>query len=69
MNNQGRLIKLDAIKRTRTTAKEREEWQRAITFINFGDGNYQFNARHYSVSVLADGWVSVKRRSTKPSSK
>ena len=67
--SQGKTIKLADMKRTRTTAKEREEWQRAITFINFGDGNYQFNARHYLVSVLADGWVSVKRRSTKPSTK
>ncbi len=67
--SKGKIIKIADMKRTRTTAKEREEWQRAITFINFGDGNYQFNARHYFVSVLADGWVSVKRRSTKPSAK
>ena len=67
--SQRKTIKLADMKRTRTTAKEREEWQRVITFVNFGDGNYQFNARHYSVSVLADGWVSVKRRCTKPSTK
>ena len=68
MNNKGKLIKLSDLKRTRETARE-IEWQKSVTCINFGNGNYQFNARHYSVSVLADGWVSVKRRSSKPSTK